>query len=165
MNLPPLPKLPKPRNHDQAVCAGVHGAPNVIIDDLPFVPVVVTRVPMPNSNIVAAERIGSWPPARDVADLVEIYRIGRALRGIALLLDRWGHPSTAIVQTGQALLDRGAFHLRMDQPYGLAVLLNDYAKVLQAIPVHGRGNQSVTDIIDEIAAFAAKHREWDTYDY
>lgn len=165
MQLPPIPQLPKPRNRDQAFRAGVRGAPFVIIDELLAVPIAVSRVPAPNSNIVAVESLRAWPPARDLSDLGEAYRIGRIVRGIALALDRWGLPSTAIMQTGQALLDHGALHLRLRQPYGEDVLLDDFGKLLNSMPDHVRNNEPVPKIVGEIDTFAKKQREWDELDY
>lgn len=163
MKLPPLPKLPKPRDGDQAFRAGVRGAPCVIIDELPVIPIVVSFTP--GACIAAAERLNKWPPAQNVSDFAEQYKIGRTLRGIALKLERWGEAASAFMQTGQTLLDHGAMHLRMKHPYGLDVLLEDYAKVLRSLPDHVRRDESVDDILTEIRDFAIKRREWDEHDF
>ncbi|MDE2480839.1 MAG: hypothetical protein KGN02_01445 [bacterium] len=163
MKLPPLPKLPKPREPDQAFRAGVRGAPCVIIDDLPVIPLVVSRTPGP--CIGAVERLRKWPPAQNVSDFTEQYKIGRGLRGIALKLEGWGEGASAFMETGQILLDHGAMHLRMNQPYGLEVLLEDYGKLLASLPDEARHDESVDDILSEIRAFANKRREWDEHDF
>ena len=163
MNLPPLPKLPKPHEPDQAFRAGVRGTPCVIIDDLPVIPLVVSRNPGP--CIGAVERLRKWPPAQNVRDFSEQYKIGRALRGIALKLEGWSESETAFMQTGQILLDHGAMHLRMNQPYGLEVLLEDYGKVLNSLPDRVRRGESVDAILAEVRNFANKHREWDEHDF
>jgi hypothetical protein len=163
VKLPPIPKLPRPRDRDQAFRAGVRGAPFVIIDDLPAIPLVVSRPPGP--NIATVERISKWPPGQKVSDLIEQYKIGRALRGIAVKLDRWKEPGSIFMQTGRILLDHGAMHLRLNQPYNLSVFLEDYGKLLSALPDHVRRNESVDDILVEIREFANKHREWDEYDF
>ncbi len=158
MKLPPLPKLPKPREPDQAFRAGVRGTPCVIIDDLPVIPLVASRTPGP--CIGAVERLSKWPPAQNVRDFTEQYKIGRALRGIALKLEGWGEGASAFMQTGQILLDHGAMHLRMHLAYGLEVLLEDYGKVLGSLPDKVRHHESVDDILSEVRDFANKHREW-----
>jgi len=163
VKLSPLPKLPNPREPDQAFRAGARGTPCVIIDDLPVIPVVVRRDPGP--CIGAVERLSKWPPAQNVPDFTEQYKIGRALRGIALKLDRWGEGAPAFMQTGQILLDHGAMHLRLNQEYGLDVLLEDYGKVLASLPDHVRHGESVDAILTEVRDFANKHREWDEYDF
>ncbi len=162
LKLPPLPKLPKPREPDQAFRAGVRGTPCVIIDELPVIPLVVSRTPGP--CIGAVERLSKWPPAQNVGDLTEHYKIGRGLRGIALKLDGWAESASAFVQTGQILLDHGAMHLRMNQPYGLEVLLTDYGKVLTSLPGHVRHNESVDEILSDLRTYANKHRKWDEHD-
>ena len=163
MKLPPLPKLPNPREPDQAFRAGVRGTPCVVIDDMPVIPLVVSRTPGP--CIGAVERLSKWPPAQHVLDFTEHYRIGRALRGVAVKMDVWGENAAAFVQTGQILLDHGAMHLRLRQPYGLEVLLEDYGKVLTSLPDYVRRGESVNGILFEIRAFANKHREWDEFDF
>lgn len=163
MKLPPLPILPKPREPDQAFRAGVRGTPCVIIDDLPMIPVVVSRDPGP--CIGAVERLSKWPPAQNVLDFTEQYKIGRALRGIALKLESWGEDASAFMKTGQILLDHGAVHLRMKEQYGFEVLVEDYGKVLASLPDHVRRDESVDDILSEVRDFANKHREWDEYDF
>lgn len=163
METPPLPRVPEPTNRDEALRAGVRGAPFAKIDDLPIVPIVVSHSPGP--NIAAVERINSWPPAQKLSDLQELYKIGRCLRGIALKLDRWREAEGVFMQTAQILLDHGAMHLRLNQPYGLSILLDDYGKVLRSLPKYVRRNESVDTIIEELAQFANKPREWDEYDF
>lgn len=162
MKTPPLPKLPEPRHPDEAVRAGVRGAPFAIIDYLPVVPIVVSQAPGP--SIAAVERLNSWPPAR-ASSPREAYKVGRALRGIALKLDRWQEAASVFMQTAQILLEHGAMHLRLNQPYGLSVLLDDYARVLRSLPNYVRRNESVDDILKQTADFANMQREWDEYDF
>lgn len=163
MKIPPLPKLPEPASRDEALRAGVRGAPFAGIDHLPIVPIVVSSPP--GLNIAAVQRINSWPPGQKISDLQELYKIGRCLRGIALKLDRWREAEVVFMQTAQILLDHGAMHLRLNHPYGLSVLLDDYAKVLRSLPNYVRRNESVDDILKETADFANMHREWDEYDF
>jgi hypothetical protein len=163
VKIPPLPNCPKPTNRDEAFRAGVRGAPFTKIDDLPIVPIVVSCPPGP--NIAAVERINSWPPAQKLSVLQEVYKIGRCLRGIALKLDRWREAEAVFMKTAQILLDHGAMHLRLNHAYGLSVLLDDYAKVLQSLPNYARRNESVESIIAELSQFANKSREWDEHDF
>ncbi len=163
MTLPPFPELPTPRDSDQAFRAGVRGAPCVVIDNLPVVPVLVSYLPGP--CVSAVERLSKWPPAQNTPSIDEHYKIGRALRGIALKLDAWREDAQTFVQTGQMLLDHGALHLRLSQPYDLNVLLEDYGKILAPIPDRARRGQAVSEILDEIHAYSKKRRQWDQPDF
>lgn len=162
-NLPPIPKLPPPRSQGEAFRAGLRGAPFVMIDNLAVIPLIVTRAPGP--NLLEVERLRNWPPAGAIPDIREVYALGRAIRGVALVLDRWNEGSTAILHTSQILLDHGALHLRLRQPYRLNVLLEDYERVLRSFPDRVRRNQSVESLLNEVSAYAKKQHAWDEYDF